>query len=499
METSLSSLRRELAEPLPHPDEPTLRRSAHQAIDWLLQHLATLPEQAVGRTASRSEMERLLLEAPPEEGCGFDHGLDEFQTKVAPFAFRINHPRFLAFIPSAPSFVSVLGDLLCAGTNFFSGVWLEASAPAQVELVVLDWFRTFLGLPASTRGILTSGGSEANLTALLVARESLSFAERARAVLYVSEQRHGSVDRAARIIGLRPDQIRPVPADHAFRLDASALRKVIRRDVAGEKHPWAVVANAGATNTGTVDPLPELASLCREHRLWFHVDAAYGWACVLTAAGRTALDGLAQADSLTLDPHKWFGQPYEAGCVLVRDGQRLTDTFAIRPDYMQDVVPASDEVNFADYGLTLTRRFRALKIWLSVKVLGLRWFRDLVERSCRLAEFAEALLTQSPHFEILSPRQLSIVCFRYLPAARRQREGRDAQLDQLNLSLADALRDTGRAFLSTTRLHGRVALRMCFVNWRTTGADVEEVIRLLLDLGDRLAAAATTSTRAERR
>jgi glutamate/tyrosine decarboxylase-like PLP-dependent enzyme len=428
-------------------------------------------------------MEALLREPAPEQGRDFADVLAEFQDKVASYAFRINHPRFLAFIPSGVTIVSVLGELLCAGTNFFAGVWIEGSGPSQVELVVLDWFRDLLGLPPETRGILTSGGSEANLTALVVAREPLSFVDRGRAILYVTEQRHNSVDRAARVIGLRPEQLRPVPAGHDFRMKVEALRDAVQADRAMGRLPWAVVANAGATNTGSIDPLNPLADVCGEHDLWLHVDAAYGWPAVLTSEGRAALAGIARADSVTLDPHKWFGQTFESGCLLVRDGRSLAATFAQQADYLQDVKPAEDEINLADHGLALTRRFRALKIWLSVKVLGMAWFRALVERSSRLAEYAQALLEQSGHFEILCPRQLSIVCFRFRAASH----GEGERLDQLNLALIDGLRATGRAFISSTRLHGRVALRFCFVNWRTTANDVEEVVDLLTTHGRRLA------------
>src|SRR5262249_13908981 len=240
-------------------------------------------------------------------------------------------------------------------------------------------------------------------------------AERDRAVLYVTEQRHWSVDRAAKVIGLRPEQLVPVPVDAGYRLRPDVLAGLVRQDRATGRLPWGVIANAGATRTGAVDPRAALAGLCREQRLWLHVDAAYGGSAVLIPEGKAELDGIARADSITLDPHKWFGQAFEAGCVLVRDGRRLAETFAIRPDYMQDVEPADDEVNFADHGLALTRRFRALKIWLSVKVLGLSWFRGLVERCCRLADFSQMLLEESPLFEVLCPRQLSIVCFRYVP------------------------------------------------------------------------------------
>jgi glutamate/tyrosine decarboxylase-like PLP-dependent enzyme len=449
----------------------------------LLRHHATLPEQDIGLSGTRAEMESLLREPPPETGRDFAEVLAQFDASVAAYCFRINHPRFLAFIPSAPTFLSVLGDLLCAGTNFFAGVWLEASGASQVELLVLDWFKEFLGLPATASGILTSGGSEANLTALLVAREPLSFEERGRAVLYLTEQRHWSVDRAAKVIGLRPDQLRPIAADAEFRLPASALRRVVAEDRAAGRLPWAVIANAGATNTGTVDPLLPLAEVCRDEQLWLHVDAAYGWAAALVPDERAALDGIARADSLTLDAHKWFGQAFEVGCVLISEGRRLTDTFAMRPEYMQDVEPSQDEPNFADRSIALTRRFRALKVWLSVKVLGVGWFRALVERCLRLADFAQALLGQSSVFEILSPRRLSIVCFRYVP--HRLRNDDDA-LNRLNLRLVEGLRVTNRAFISSTRLRGRVALRFCFVNWRTTAGDVEQIVKLLTDIGEEL-------------
>jgi glutamate/tyrosine decarboxylase-like PLP-dependent enzyme len=421
-----------------------------------------------------------LREPPPEIGRDFAQVLAEFESKVAANAFRTNHPRFLAFIPGAPTFLSVLGELLTGSTNYFCGVWLEASGPSMVELLVLDWIKEFLGCPKEARGIFTSGGSEANLTALVTARERLSYEERGRAVLYLTEQRHWSMDRAARIIGLRGDQLRPVPADERFRLSPAALMAAIERDRAAGRLPWVVVANAGATNTGTVDPLAALAEVCQEQRLWFHVDAAYGWAATLTPQGRAELDGIGRADSITLDPHKWFGQTFEAGCVLVRDGKLLARTFAMRPEYMQDVEPADDEINFADHSLALTRRFRALRVWLSVKVLGVGWFRSLIGHCCDLAEFAQGLLEASPFFEVLCPRQLSIVCFRYVPPGFR---GDEARLDELNLELIEKLRATGRGFISSTRLRGRVALRFCFVNWRTTARDVEELVNLLGTLG----------------
>ena len=442
-----------------------MRRMADLVVGRVLRHLVTLPDQPIGRYAPRAELEAMLREPAPEQGRSFESVLDRFDAQIAPYACHVSHPRFLAFVPGAPTLEAVLGDWLCAGHNFFAGVWLESSACAQVELVVLDWFRDMLGMLASTGGILTSGGSEANLTALVLARDRLPFADRGRAVLYAGPQRHSSIDRAANVIGLSPAQLRLV--------EVADLRRRIAEDRAAGLLPWLVVGNAGTTNTGAVDPLDELADLCRDERLWLHVDAAYGWAAVLDPEGRRMLAGIERADSVTLDPHKWFAQPFEVGCLLVRDGALLPATFAIRPDYLQDNEPAADEVNFADCGIALTRRFRALKIWLSVQVLGLDWFRRNVTHGMTLARYAQAALERGG-FEILSPASLSVVCFRVLPEGRA-----DAEVDRANLELADAVRRSQEAFIASTRIGGRVALRLCFVNWRTTEADVDRVVGLM--------------------
>jgi aromatic-L-amino-acid/L-tryptophan decarboxylase len=483
MSHSLETLRSACAMPLAHPSPDWLRSAGRQVMDAMLEDFHQLGDAAVGLTGSRPEMERLFCEPAPEEGMDFTQLLADVRDKVIGRSLRPSHPRFLAFIPSAPTFVSILGDCLASNANLFAGVWLEAAGATQVELLVLDWFKQFLGYPVEASGILTGGGSEANLTALVVAREKLPFDDRQRAVLYSSEHRHWSVDRAAKIIGLRPDQIRPVQCDAEFRLDVDALRDAIADDEHAGRLPWCVLATAGTTNTGSIDPLGAIADLCTARDLWLHVDAAYGWPMALTAEGRRLLAGIERADSITLDPHKWFAQPFEAGCLLVHRGDLLQQTFMMRPEYMQDVIPSHDEVNFSDRGIALSRRFRALKVWFSIKCLGLAWFRRLIEHDCALAEYTQALLEQTGRFEITSARNLGIVCFRYLPMGPLS----DERVDALQLAIADELLRTGRAFLSTTRLHGRSTLRVCFVSWLTTAADVEEVVRLLVEIGGRLA------------
>jgi glutamate/tyrosine decarboxylase-like PLP-dependent enzyme len=463
-----------LAMPHAAPSHDEMLAASRALTDWALRHHQTLPQQTIGRIADPEAMAARLAEPPPPDGAPFHDILQRFETQIAPYAFRVDHPRFLAFVPGAPSFASLLGDWLTSAANFFGGVWLEAAGPAQVELTVLDWFKAWLGYPADAHGAFTSGGSEANLTALVVARDQVPHAERSRLVLYVGEQRHWSIDRAAMVMGLAPEQVRPLPAGSDLTLRVDALAAAVARDRRAGLRPWAVVATAGATNTGAVDPLDQLADFASRENLWLHIDAAYGWAAILTNEGRVALRGIERADSITLDPHKWFAQTFESGCLLVRDGQRLDATFTMRPDYLQDAEPHAGEVNFSDRGIALTRRFRALKVWVSVQMLGEQWFRGLIERCCRLARFAEEALIAAGKFEILHPPRLSIVCFRLRPPGTSEEE-----LDAVNEQVARRLRESGRAFLSSTKIHGRYALRMCFVNWRTTSGDVLEVIESL--------------------
>jgi glutamate/tyrosine decarboxylase-like PLP-dependent enzyme len=416
------------------------------------------------------ELRRRLKADPPEQPRDWGELLSQLDQDVLTPMSRLSHPGYFAFIPASSTFAGALGDLIAAALDIDVGSWMSAAGPSQLELVVLDWFKSWIGYPAGAAGILVSGGSAANITALACARESLVGAGSAEVVAYVADQTHSSVARAARLLGFRPDQLRVLPTDDAHRLRVDALAGAVEADLDAGLRPLIVVANAGATNTGAVDPLSAVAELCRERGLWLHVDAAYGGFAALTERGRRALAGMELADSVTLDPHKWLYQPIECGSLLVREGHLLRQAFTINPDYLADY--KSDEVNFSDLGVQLTRGARALKIWLSINYFGLDAFRRAIDRAIDLALMAERQVRDSPTLELISPASLGIICF------RRRFDGVEEEdtIAQLNAELLRAFEATGRGLVSSTKLDGRYAIRLCVMNHTSGPDDVEAVL-----------------------
>jgi aromatic-L-amino-acid/L-tryptophan decarboxylase len=452
-------------------DPEEMRRLGYRAVDLLVDRIAGLDGAPAWRGATRAEMEERLREPPPEEPADPGELLAKLERDVLAFAGHHDHPRFFGFVPSCPTWPGVLGDFVAAGANIFAGTWLQSAGPSTAELVVIDWFRQWLGWPPQTSGILVSGGSQANLTALACAREAVPGAKSERAVVYLSSEGHSSVPRAVRVLGFRDEQVHLVAVDDLHRIRAAGLDAAIRADVAAGKQPFAAVANAGSTNTGAVDPLAEIADVCRAHRIWLHVDGAYGGFAVLTERGRAALAGLERADSATLDPHKWLYQPFEAGCLLVREGTRLGAAFHIMPDYLQDTLVGGRDVNFADRGIQLTRSARALKLWLSLKYFGVDAFRQAIDRSLDFAAHAQRVVEDTPELELLSPAMLGVVCFR-----RRYDGVGELEAEALNAALVERLRESGEGLVSSTRVGERYALRMCVLNHRSGEEDVERVL-----------------------
>ncbi len=441
-----------------------MQRLGYRVVDLLVRHFSEMRDGPVGAKGEPREL-MARLSGPPSEMPTDPHGLlARLETDVFPNNLHVDHPRFFAFVPGPGNFVSTMADALASGFNVFNGTWLGGSAAAALELNVIDWFRGFCGFPDTAGGLFVSGGSMANLTALHAARRTKLGDQVQNATIYFSDQTHYSIERALRVIGFAPQQFRKITSDDRFRLPLESLRDAIRSDKEAGLRPFCVIANAGTTNTGAVDPLADLADLCAEENIWLHADGAYGAAAIICERGKTKLAGLERVDSLSLDPHKWLFQPFECGCVLVRDAALLKAAFQLMPEYMRDVHRHTAETNMADYGVQLSRGFRALKVWLSMNTFGLAAFRDAVTRSFELAEFAEAELRRRSNCEVLSPAEMAIVAFRF---------GKD---DALQTRLVEEMLRDGFAFLTSTTLKGVTALRLCTINPRTTEDDIVRTI-----------------------
>ncbi len=448
-----------------------MRELGYRVVDLIVDHFSRLPEKPVGRKGDPAALRGAFLEPPPDRAVPADEILACVERDVLSNIMNVCHPRFFAFVPSPSNFVSVMGDTLAAGFNVFNGSWLGGSGPAALELAVIDWFRGWCGFPEGAGGLFVSGGSMANLTALVAARHTRLNDRVEGAVIYYSDQTHSSIDRALRVIGFSAEQIRRIPSDPEFRLPVGALARAIDEDHTAGLRPFAVIANAGTTNTGAIDPLAEIAELCRTEDLWMHVDGAYGAAAVISERGRKLLEGIELADSLSFDPHKWLFQTIECGCVLLRDAAMLKATYRIMPEYLADVHRNAAEVNPCDYGIQLTRGFRALKVWMSMQYFGLEAFRAAVDRGFALAELAEAKLRRMERWEVVTAAQMGIVNFR--------RRGAD---EEFYRQAHDAMLLDGFALATSTVLNGSTVLRLCTINPRTTESDIE----LTLDWLDRL-------------
>jgi glutamate/tyrosine decarboxylase-like PLP-dependent enzyme len=450
-------------------DTETMRTIGHRTVDALVDLLGDANRPAL-RRASASEMEARLPSAVPEAPTDFDTLLARLERDVLPYATNMGHPGYMAFVPSSGTFPAALGDFIASALNVYAGSWLEAAGPSRMELVVLDWFKQWIGYPRAASGLLVSGGSAANATAIACARAALLGPMDDRAVVYMGDQGHVSIEDAARLLGFRPERVRVLPSDASWRLPPRTVAAAIEADAASGLRPLLVAAAAGATNTGAIDPLADLAAVCREHGVWLHVDAAYGGFAALSERGRRALAGLELADSVTVDPHKWLYQPIECGSLLVREPGLLENAFASGAPYLADGRASNGAVDFSDRGPQSTRGFRALKVWLSISYFGAAAFRAAVDHALDLAELARERIAADPALELLARGELGIVCF------RRRVEGGENEAAQVNAALVAAFNAGGRGFVSSTRLRDRYAVRLCPLNHASTALDVEAVL-----------------------
>jgi aromatic-L-amino-acid decarboxylase len=443
-------------------DPEQMRRLGHWVVDQVVDHFERRADGPAIAAGDAAEL-RAALGGPLPRAPGDPLTAMQTLTEVALGHMQHgDHPRFFARVPGPSSFAGVLGEWLGTGFNAIASSWGGGSGPATVELVALDWLREALGLPEGTEGVLVSGGSMANLTAIAAAR-----ANAGPGVAYLSDQTHSSIARALTALGFSPEHIHVLPSDADLRLAIADLRHAIATDRRNGRQPRFVIATAGTTNTGAVDPLPELADLCEREGLWLHVDGAYGAPAALCARGRTTLAGLERVDSLVLDPHKWLFQPYDVGCLYMRPGA-LGAAFRMDPEYLVDVMASRGELDMRNRTLELTRRSRALKLWLSLKTYGVDAIGAAVQRGIELAERAEALIREDERLTLVTPAQLGIVTFALADATETAHREAAARL------AAD-----GYAVVTATTLKDRSVLRLCTINPSTTEDDLRGTLERL--------------------
>jgi aromatic-L-amino-acid/L-tryptophan decarboxylase len=464
-----------------------IKRIGYRAVDMIAEHLTTLPEKPVFRPFPAELAAKYLGSKAPESGQEADDILTTFAREIEPYPFGNGHPRFYGWVNSPPVVLGIFAEALAAAMNPSCAGGNHAAI--YVEREVINWFKQIVGFPPESIGLLVSGGSIAALTGLAVARQAqCGFDIRTHGVqgtsaqlkFYRTGEGHGCHQKAIELMGIGSENLRSVDHDRSLRMNPSALDDAIREDRQNGNLPVAVIASAGTVNTGAIDPLDEIADVCAKHKVWLHVDGAYGALAILDRQYAKQLSGLSRADSVALDPHKWLYVPVEAGVVLVRDARQMRATFSLVPPYLQTDGKTEGVGGlpwFSEYGFQQTRGFRALKVWMALRYHGLSGYRSSIQRDIRLAELLANSLRTSEDFEVFEPQSLSVVCFRYAPAELRDNV---QKVDDLNKGVLEKVQLGGQAFLSSTVLDGRFWLRACIINPRTCEEDLEELILNLM-------------------
>jgi aromatic-L-amino-acid/L-tryptophan decarboxylase len=474
------------------PAADEIRRWGNAAVETMADYLDSLRDRRVYPKTTARQIREELDRTLPKEGVKFDRLLETFNKVIVATSRHNGHPRMFGYVQAPGTAIAALADLLASTLNANLTAWRSAPAAVEIERLTIDWIKQILGFKADAGGLFTSGGSMANLAALATARrarapadltskgaQSLPQAMR----VYVSEETHHSVVKAAVLLGLGRDNVRTVNVDERFKIRLDDLVAKITQDLEAGHLPFCVVANAGTVATGAFDPLAQVKEVARRFNLWMHVDASYGGFATLARSSSDLFAAMPEADSVALDPHKWLYLPVDCGCVLYRDAEAARATFAHDAEYTRVLEQEPDEAfAFWDYGPELSRRFRALKVWMMLKGVGLRALGEAIEKDLACARHLERLVQASEDFEMLAPVELSIFCFRHVPPRLKRaldradevERGRiEEELEAWNEGLLIELQRDGSSYLSNARFCGRFGLRGCVMNYRTTLRDME--------------------------
>jgi len=486
------------------PSPEQIRSWANAAVELIADYLSTIRDRRVYPSTSSRQIRERLDSSLPEEPANFDELLHTFRNTLIELSRHNGHPRMFGYVQAPGTAIAAIADLLASALNANLTAWRSAPAAVEIERLTINWIKQIIGFNREGAGLFVSGGSMANMAALAAARRAKapaqiqnkgaqSCAKTLR--VYASEETHHSVAKAAALLGIGRDNVRLVSVNERHKINLDELVAAIEEDRAAGHLPICLVANAGTVATGAFDPFRQIGEIARRFNLWLHVDGAYGGFAALAASTRPLFGSIEEADSLALDPHKWLYLPVDCGCVLYRDPEIARATFAHEAEYTRVIGQEADEAfAFWDYGPELSRRFRALKVWMLLKSVGLQALGEAIEKDLACARHFEKLVQNSEDFEMLAPVELSIFCFRHLPARLKgalatgssEREKIEKQLDAHNERLLLALQRDGSSYLSNAQLRGRFSLRGCVMNYRTTLRDMEILLGDLRRVGAQL-------------
>ena len=468
---------------MPHDDPANLefttdemRAMGRDTLERAIAHIASLAAQPICGDIDAAPDCRDMREPSPEDPSELGPLLDNLFDDWIPRSFTPSGPGYLAFIPGGGLFPAALADLIADTTNRFTGIWQAAPALVQLEANVLDWFRSWMGFPEETRGLLTTGGSMATFNAVLCARERLLGPDIRRGVVYASSEAHHSIRKAAKLAGVMPDRVRTIPVDGRLAMRVDALEEAVARDLETGLTPFLVVSSAGTVNTGTIDPLDTVADLSAREGLWHHVDGAYGAFFRLCDELRPRLSGIERADSLTLDPHKGLFLPYGTGALLVRDGSALRAVHAGSASYLPELPDPDECYDPSQHGPDLSRGFPGLRVWLCVKLLGTAALRAAITEKRVLALEAADAIGRVPGISLTAPPDLSLFAFRLSRPGGTPEQGDDA-----TRALIDRVRDRGRFMMTGATVHGRFSARVCILSFRTRRTQMEDAVRQIAE------------------
>ena len=448
------------------PEE--FRQYGHQVVDWIADYLSNVDERPVLAQVEPGFLKKAVPTSPPLNGEDMTSILADMDSLILPGVTHWNHPGFFAYFSTSGSGPGILGEMFSAVFNVNAMLWRTCPSATELEEITIDWTRQMIGLPDDFGGVIYDTASMSNLCALVAAREAIvpraneggTDVDYSQLRLYVSEHTHSSIEKSAAIIGLGRDSLRKVPADSEFRMKPEALSAAIEEDLGNGYQPFCTVATVGTTSTTSVDPVRAVSEVCRKHKLWLHVDAAYGGSAAVVPEMRWILDGCEKADSLVMNPHKWMFVPLDLSILFCRRMDMLRQAFSLIPEFLRS--PESDVHNFMDYGPQLGRRFRAIKLWFVQRYFGVNGIAEVIRGHLEMARELECWIEESNDFELLAPVRFSNVCFRACPV------GYSDDLNALNERLMESVNREGRMFLSHTKLDGKLTLRLAIGNIRTT-------------------------------